>query len=131
MKIKKIRLENIRSYSTLDLELPDGKVLLSGNIGSGKSTILLAIDFALFGLQRSELAGASLLRNGTDSGNVELYFEIEEKKYLIKRALKRTNSGVVQDTGYIVRDGIKEEKTAVELKQIILELLNYPKDLLT
>jgi len=131
LKIKKIRLENIRSYSTLDLELPDGKVLLSGNIGSGKSTILLAIDFALFGLQRSELAGASLLRNGTDSGNVELYFEIEEKKYLIKRALKRTNSGVVQDTGYIVRDGIKEEKTAVELKQIILELLNYPKDLLT
>ena len=124
-------MENIRSYITLDLTLPYGKVLLSGNIGSGKSTILLAIDFALFGLQRTDLSGASLLRNGTDSGSVELYFEIEENKYLIKRTLKRTNSGVVQDAGYIIRNGIKEEKTAIELKQIILELLNYPKDLIT
>ena len=124
-------MENIRSYITLDLTLPYGKVLLSGNIGSGKSTILLAIDFALFGLQRTDLSGASLLRNGTDSGSVELYFEIEENKYLIKRTLKRTNSGVVQDAGNIIRNGIKEEKTAIELKQIILELLNYPKDLIT
>ncbi len=115
----------------MNLEIPSGKVLLSGNIGSGKSTILLAIDFVLFGLQRSELAGASLLRNGTEEGSVELYFEIEKNKYLIKRGLKKTNSSIVQNTGYIIKNGVKEEKTAVELKQIVLEILNYPKDLIT
>jgi len=124
-------MENIRSYSSADLELPLGKVLLSGNIGSGKSTVLLAIDFALFGLQRTELAGASLLRNGAEEGSVELHFEIGDNKYLIKRGLKRKDSGVVQDTGYFIKNGVKEEKTAIELKQIILELLNYPKDLIT
>ncbi|MBI5797580.1 AAA family ATPase [Candidatus Woesearchaeota archaeon] len=131
MRINKIKLENIRSYVSQEIIFPEGKVLLWGNIGSGKSSILHAIDFALFGLQRSELAGASLLRNGTDEGTVELFFSIDEKDYVIKRTLKRSKSAVTQDAGYIIRNGIKEEKTAIELKQIVLELLHYPKDLIT
>lgn len=131
MRIKKIRIENIRSYVSKELEFPEGKVLLWGNIGSGKSTILLSIDFAFFGLQRSELAGASLLRNGTEGGSVELFFSVDEKDYVIKRTLKRTKNGVVQDYGHIINEGIKQEKTALELKQIVLDLLHYPKELLT
>ncbi|MCX8194387.1 MAG: AAA family ATPase, partial [Candidatus Pacearchaeota archaeon] len=60
MLIKRIRLHNIRSYLDEEIKLPAGKVLLSGDIGSGKSTILLAIEFALFGLQRGLIEGASL-----------------------------------------------------------------------
>lgn len=131
MKLHKIRLENIRSYVSEEVVFPDGKVLLWGNIGSGKSSILYAIDFVLFGLQRTELAGASLLRNGTEEGSVELFFSLEEKEYVLKRVLKRTKTGVGQDAGYIIRNGVKEEKTALELKQIVLELLNYPRDLIT
>ncbi|MCG2717487.1 MAG: AAA family ATPase, partial [Nanoarchaeota archaeon] len=77
MIIKKIRLENIRSYVNQEIELPQSSVLLSGDIGSGKSTVLLAIDFALFGLRKPDLSGASLLRNGTTNGSVEMHFEIE------------------------------------------------------
>lgn len=131
LKLHKIRLENIRSYITEEVVFPDGKVLLWGNIGSGKSSILYAIDFVLFGLQRSELAGASLLRNGCEEGSVELWFSLDDKEYVLKRVLKRTKTGVVQDAGYIVRDGLKQDKTALELKQIVLELLHYPKDLIT
>ena len=131
MKLHKIKLENIRSYVSEEVIFPEGKVLLWGNIGSGKSSILYAIDFVLFGLQRSELAGASLLRNGVDEGSVELTFSLEDKEFILKRALKRTKNGVVQDAGSIVRDGVKQDKTAIELKQIVLELLHYPKDLLT
>ena len=131
MKLHKICLENIRSYISEEIIFPDGKVLLWGNIGSGKSSILYALDFVLFGLQRSELAGASLLRNGTDEGSVKLFFSLDEKEYILKRVLKKTKNGIVQDAGYIVRNGVKEEKTALELKQIVLDLLHYPKDLLT
>lgn len=123
-------MENIRSYVSKEIVFPEGKVLLWGNIGCGKSSILLSIDFVLFGLQRSELAGASLLRNGTEEGSVELFFSIDDKNYILKRNLKRTKSGVAQDYGYIICEGIKQEKTALELKQAVLELLNYPKDLL-
>lgn len=131
MIIKKIKLENIRSYIDQEIELPQGSVLLSGDIGSGKSSILLAVDFALFGIRKPELSGASLLRNGTNNGSVELHFEIDGKDVVIKRNLKRTPIGVSQDTGFIIIDDIKKEGTATELKQAILSLLNYPKELLT
>ncbi len=131
MKLHKIKLENIRSYIAEEVVFPDGKVLLWGNIGSGKSSILYAIDFVLFGLQRAELAGASLLRNGSEEGSVELFLSIDGKEYVLKRVLKRTKNSVVQDAGHIIRNGVKEEKTAIELKQIVLELLNYPRDLIT
>ena len=51
MKLKKIILDNIRSYEHQVIDFPEGSVLLSGDIGSGKTSILLGIEFALFGLQ--------------------------------------------------------------------------------
>ncbi|MBT3984779.1 AAA family ATPase [archaeon] len=131
MKVKKIKLENIRSYRFQEIDFPEGSVLLWGNIGSGKSSVLLGVDFALFGLQKGNLAGASLLRNGEERGSIELHFSVEDKDYVIKRGLKRSKTGVTQDFGFIIKDGIKEEKTTLELKQKILEILDYPKNLLT
>lgn len=131
MRIKKIKLKNIRSYLDETIEFPQGSVLLGGDIGSGKSTILLAIDFALFGLRRGELAGGSLLRSGKKEGGVELYFEIENKEYIIKRTLVRKDNAVVQDAGYIIEDETKKDLTATELKSYILDLLGYPQELLT
>jgi len=131
MLLKKIKLENIRSYLNEEIIFPEGSVLLSGNIGCGKSTILLAIDFVLFGLTRNILTGPALLRNGKDKGSVELHFLINEKNIIIKRSLKRTSDSVVQDTGFIIVNDIKKDLSATELKQFILDILNYPKELLT
>jgi len=130
MIIKYVKLENIRSYTKQTIEFPEGPVLLSGDIGSGKSTILLAIEFALFGIMRS-LSGASLLRNGKTKGSVELNFYLDNKDITIKRALKRQGNDVRQDSGFIIIDGKKTEGTAVELKSKILDLLGYPKELVT
>ena len=129
MIINKIKLENIRSYLDKDISFPEGSVLLSGDIGSGKSTILLAVEFALFGLDKG--GGSTLLRNGKNSGSVELDFNLEDKRVIIKRVLKRSDKSIKQDSGYIFVNGIKEEGTATELKAKILDLLNYPKDYLT
>lgn len=114
-----------------EINFPEGSVLLSGDVGSGKSSILLAIDFALFGLTRGVLSGNALLRNGANNGEVELHLEINNKNIVIKRALKRNEKSVTQDSGYVLVDGQKIEGTAIELKAKVLELLNYPKDLLT
>ena len=132
MRLKYLKLENIRSYLNESVTFPEnGSLLLSGNIGSGKSTILLAIEFALFGIRKGEISGNALLRNGKDFGKVELGFEINGKEVNILRTLKKSSNGIGQDTGLIRINGAETELSAIELKQRILELLNYPKDLLT
>ncbi|PHR58058.1 MAG: ATP-dependent endonuclease [Arcobacter sp.] len=50
MKIKKINIENFKSFRKLELELNDGVNIIVGNNEAGKSTILEAIHLALTGL---------------------------------------------------------------------------------
>ncbi len=130
MFIKKIKLNNIRSYTNHEIEFKEGITLLAGDIGAGKTTILLAMEFALFGLSKSELSGKSLLRHGRKRGYVELDFSVGNKDVTIKRTLKRVSDSVVQDSGYIAINGKEEVLTAEELKIRILKLLGYPRELL-
>ncbi len=126
MIIKKIILENIRSYDFEEIIFSPGSILLSGDIGSGKTSVLLAIEFGLFGLQPGQ-RGSSLLKNGKDDGKVILEFEIEDKNILIERKLKRGKS-ISQDYCAISINGKKEELSVSEVKQKVLEILNYPKE---
>ena len=131
MILKSIKLENIRSYLNQQIDFPEGTVLLSGDIGSGKSSILLAIEFALFGVKRKDLSGSALLRHGKKTGSVELNLSINGKEIIIKRVLKRGKDDVKQEAGYIIINGIKKEGTHIELKTHILDLFGYPKELIT
>ena len=131
MILKTLTLHNIRSYVDTTLAFPEGRVLLSGNIGSGKSSILLAMEFALFGLQPGILTGSSLLRKGEDTGFVRLTFLLDGKEIIVQRALKKSGSSIAQENGFLIIDGKKRELAPTELKQEIFTLLNYPPSLLT
>lgn len=131
MIIKSISLNNIRSYLNQTINFPLGSTLLSGDVGSGKSTVLLAIDFALFGIRRGELSGEELLRHGKSSGSIELNMSIGGKNVRIKRTLKRNKDSVVQEAGFIEVDGIRSEKTVTELRAIVLEMIGYPQIYIT
>ncbi len=124
MKLKRIKLNNIRSYDEEEIEFPEGSTLLSGDIGSGKTSILLGIEFGLFGLQPGQ-KGASILKNGEKEGGVEVDFEIDEKDIQIERTLKR-NKTVSQDYCAITINGEKTETSVTELKNKVLEILQYP-----
>ncbi|MBU3907157.1 MAG: AAA family ATPase, partial [Nanoarchaeota archaeon] len=126
MLLKKITLNNIRSYKEVSVEFPEGSVLLSGDIGSGKTSILLGIEFALFGLQPGQ-KGISLLRSGENEGFVKLQFEVNGKEIILERVLKRKKS-ITQDYCSITIDGEKKEPAVTELKNLVLELLSYPEE---
>src|SRR3972149_7386874 len=130
MLLKKIAMKNIRSYTDEEIKFPEGSLLLAGDIGCGKSTILLSIDFALFGLSKAEINGSDMLRHGKSFGSVELEFSIGEKNYRIKRTLKRNANSIVQDSGQLAVDGRTYNYTATELKAKLLEILGYPPELL-
>jgi exonuclease SbcC len=124
MRIKKIILENIRSYENQEINFVDGSTLLSGDIGSGKTSVLLAIEFALFGLQPGQ-RGSALLRNGANEGAVKLIFEVDGNEITIERTLKKGKT-ISQDYCSLFIDGEKKEMAVTELKSKILELLDYP-----
>ncbi len=130
MLLKKLTLHNVRTYTNQTIDFPASSIMLSGDIGSGKSSILLAIEFALFGIMRGELSGDSILRKGANEGSVELHFHLNGKLIALKRSLKRSQRGITQTAGYCSIDGIKEELTPLELKNKVLELLGYPLSLL-
>ncbi len=96
MKIEIVQLENIRSHEKSTVPFARGFNCLVGGLGCGKSTILYAIDFALFGdpISRSY---EYLLRDGEDTGSVTLQFVQNGQSYRITRALKRKGKNIGQD----------------------------------
>lgn len=123
MILKSLELKNIRSYIDQRVSFPLGTTLFEGDIGSGKSTILMAIEFALFGLGSER--GAALLKTGAKKGSVKLRFEIEGKEYEVCRSLERKGKGVQQtDCNFKTEEGVLD-LSASEIKEKVLEVLNF------
>jgi len=123
MILKSLELKNIRSYSDQTVSFPLGTTLFEGDIGSGKSTILMAIEFALFGLGSER--GAALLKTGAKKGSVKLRFEIEGKEYEVCRSLEKKGKGVQQtDCSFKTEEGVLD-LSASEIKEKVLEILNF------
>lgn len=122
MIIKKIEITNIRSYKEkTTIELPMGRILFQGDIGSGKSTILSAIEFALFGL--GDIDANHLLRTGESKASVLLEFESGGKSYNVFRSLLRRGNKISQEEGFLDEDGVKKSYSVGELKSKILKII--------
>ncbi len=96
MKIEVVQLENIRSHVKSTVPFTRGFNCLIGGVGTGKSSVLYAVDFALFG----EPIGRSfeyLLREGADSAKVTVQFTHNGQTYKLVRGLKRREKGIGQD----------------------------------
>ncbi len=127
MRFTHIILENIRSHTHTEITLPPGRIVLTGDIGSGKSSILYAIEFALFGLLRGEQP--SLLRQQARQGSVSLTFTIHGEEITITRRIKRTKQGIQQDSAVHWHDRQGEHVlTPSEARARIISLFNYPRE---
>lgn len=127
MKLVKLSLFNIRSYKSGEIDFPLGSTLLAGDVGAGKTTILLAIEYSLFGLQPGQ-RGSSLLANGESEGKITLELEVDGGKVQIERTLKRGSKGVSQEECALTLNGTRTEFAVTELKTRILNLLHYPEE---
>lgn len=89
MKLLSLELKNFRQHKNTSVVLKDGVTGILGNNGSGKSSLIEAISFALYGSKsirgtldeirtRDEVSGAVL---------VVLSFEIDSQIYRVERSL--------------------------------------------
>ena len=139
MYISSLQLEHIRSYTSLDVSFSQGINVLFGNIGSGKSSILLSIEVALFGLKKGE--GSYLLRKGEKSGSITLTLNNALNNALdnpstnssndtnsieIHRTFKKTSQGVSQESGYVKINSQIQELSTQEQNMFIFKFFNFP-----
>lgn len=99
LKFTKVKLHNFLSYKDAELKLDNqGVTLIEGDnksndsytsSGSGKSSLLSAITYGLYGKTVTGLTSNAVINKsvGTDCF-VELYFDIEDSHYCIKRYRK-------------------------------------------
>ena len=125
MLIRRLLIRNIRSYGGEEtaLDLPEGVILIEGDIGSGKSSLLYALEFALFGL--SDLKGSYLLNEGRKDGRVSVTFETDGTEYTIERSLRVKGADFVQDECRISTSGEWERLSPSDLKERVVSILGF------
>jgi exonuclease SbcC len=133
MILKSLFLENIRTYKNQKINFKNGINFLSGDIGSGKSTILMAIEFCIFGIIRGEVDGISLLRKGENLAKVKLILEDKDKNLEVEitRTLKKSETKnsllISQKNGELRVNENSEELSPEELNSRVFTLFNFPK----
>lgn len=97
--IKTVKLKNWKTHADSSFEFGRGTNVLVGSMGSGKSSVMQGICFALFGtfpaLQSRRIALPEVIQNKpreADEAGVQLQFDYAGKKYRVERMIKRKGS---------------------------------------
>jgi len=78
--ITSIELVDFLSHSDTKLKFEEGVTIFVGDNGAGKSSIIDAITFSLFG-QHTRKSNKGLIRRGTNQGYAKIEFSIKDKQY--------------------------------------------------
>ena len=112
--ITSIELGDFLSHSNTKLEFENGVTVFVGDNGAGKSSIIDAITFALFG-QHARKSNKGLIKRGANQGFAKISFSINDKQFEAVR--KIDSKGALAATFAEVINGERIEIAAGERKQ--------------
>jgi exonuclease SbcC len=128
VQLRRLEVRNIRSFEEGSLDLTEGTTLLTGDVGAGKSSLLYAIEMALFGV--AEVDASYLVRHGRGDAEVSVTLADESHRYTIARSFRRVRRGgretFVPDEITFSTDGELASYSATELRQRVIELVGFP-----
>ncbi|SMO33694.1 DNA double-strand break repair ATPase Rad50 [Halorubrum cibi] len=129
MRFDRIRLSNFKPYGDADLRLSEGVTVIHGINGSGKSSLLEACFFALYGSKALEGTLEDVITNGEEETEIDLWFTHDGTSYHVERRLRRYDDRVDHDCalettagGDVTRDG------ATAVRRFVTELLRMDAD---
>ncbi|MGH2611652.1 MAG: AAA family ATPase [Rhabdochlamydiaceae bacterium] len=91
MIIHSLKLQNYRKHKDTFIEFPDGLFGMVGNNGSGKTTIIEAVAYAIYGSHASKTGQELIKREQSDPSSdckVELEFSLGSDAYRVIRELR-------------------------------------------
>lgn len=132
--ILKVRLRNWRSHKETELRFGDGTNVLVGGIGTGKSSVLDAIAYGLFGTLPGLKARKFKLEDLITSvprkepfAEVEITFRTpDEEEYIVKRRIERGKGTVLAELRR--SDGSLVEEGSERVNEHVCELLKITYD---
>ncbi|WP_348612077.1 DNA double-strand break repair ATPase Rad50 [Halobaculum rarum] len=120
MIFDRLRLRNFKPYADTDLRLSEGVTVIHGLNGSGKSSLLEACFFALYGSKALDGTLEGVVTNGAEESEVELWFSHDGRSYHVRRELKRygdqiqtTTCTLDSDDETVHRDGATDVRAFV------------------
>ncbi|MBT7188365.1 SMC family ATPase [Candidatus Bathyarchaeota archaeon] len=128
-KLASLKASGFKRLDLMDkMSFPDGRMLVHGINESGKSTIMEAIHYALYGfaLRPNKRAGKEdLIAYGKPSAIIELEFSIDDAEYQIRREIKRKGANVHLLNKREDKDSLSRITTgATAVNKHILEILH-------
>lgn len=109
--IKDIQLKDFIAHKDTKLEFGKGITIFVGHNGSGKSSIIDAVTFALFG-KHTRKSIKNLVRRGANSAMVQMRFALNSKEFQATRAINGSGPQsfsqfmIVSDGGSVVNKPI-------------------------
>ena len=93
MKLISLEMENFRQHSCSKIAFNDGITLISGTNGSGKSTVLEAISWAIYGTEAARGNKNTIKWNKAPARSkvgVVLTFELDNERYRVNREFNKS-----------------------------------------
>jgi len=115
--IEDVRLRDFISHGQSMLELKDGVNIFVGRNGAGKSSVVDAITYALFG-EHTRGASANLVRRGSQEGMVEVIFTIGGRRYLAARRIRADGKLIECALKELTEDGRKDSLSCWRKKAV-------------
>ncbi|ELZ25015.1 chromosome segregation protein [Halosimplex carlsbadense 2-9-1] len=127
MRFERVRLSNFKCYDDADVRLDRGVTVIHGLNGSGKSSLLEACFFALYGSKGLENELGEIVTIGADDTEVELWFAHAGDSYHVERRVRAT--GERPTTAKCVLEGPDETvEGARDVRAYVEELLRMDAD---
>ena len=95
MIIDRLTLRNFKRFRNETIEFSDGITGILGNNGTGKSSIVQAIFFALYGVRATGIAPDYIVSSFAapkDKCEVKLEFSVDGEQYTVIRTFKKGKS---------------------------------------
>jgi ATPase involved in DNA repair len=117
VRFDRLELRNFKPYGDASLELPDGVTVIHGLNGSGKSSLLQACFFALYGARALDGTLDDVITNGEEESDIDLWFTHAGTQYHISRQLReydnRTDHDCTLEGPDTTRDGVRDTRQFV------------------
>ncbi len=88
MIIEEVEIKNFRSHKNSKIKFDQGISVIVGDNGSGKTSILEAVNFALFKQKPNNINADDLIRRGAEEAEVSVTFRSNGRKFRALRSRK-------------------------------------------